>query len=101
MAISNISARQRIDAMMDRTSWQPIPSGRMDTPHAIGFALLLGGFSIQLLYLLVNPLTALLTFFALIGYAVIYRLGRLAGAAPPLLGWCAITGEITTEAFLL
>jgi protoheme IX farnesyltransferase len=112
-AVINHVIDQRIDAMMDRTSWRPIPSGHMDTPHAIGFALLLGGLSMLLLYLLVNPLTALLTFFALIGYAVIYTLylkrntpqnivwGGLAGAAPPLLGWCAVTGEVTIEAFLL
>ncbi|MES9973954.1 heme o synthase [Candidatus Thiodiazotropha sp. LNASS1] len=112
-AVINHVIDQRIDAMMDRTSWRPIPSGHMDTPHAISFALLLGGLSMLLLYLLVNPLTALLTFFALIGYAVIYTLylkrntpqnivwGGLAGAAPPLLGWCAVTGEVTIEAFLL
>ena len=66
-----------------------------------------------MLWFLVNPLTAGLTFLALIGYAVIYTLflkrwtpqnivwGGVAGAAPPLLGWCAITGEVTIEAFLL
>ncbi|MES9972351.1 MAG: heme o synthase, partial [Candidatus Thiodiazotropha sp.] len=112
-AVINHVIDQRIDAMMDRTSWRPIPSGHMDTPHAISFALLLGGISMLLLYFLVNPLTALLTFFALIGYAVIYTLylkrntpqnivwGGLAGAAPPLLGWCAVTGEVTMEPFLL
>ncbi|MEW8027556.1 MAG: heme o synthase [Candidatus Thiodiazotropha sp.] len=112
-AVINHVIDQRIDAMMERTSWRPIPSGHMDTPHAISFALVLGGISMLLLYLLVNPLTALLTFFALIGYAVIYTLylkrntpqnivwGGLAGAAPPLLGWCAVTGEVTIEAFLL
>ncbi|MET0070487.1 MAG: heme o synthase [Candidatus Thiodiazotropha sp.] len=112
-AVINHVIDQRIDAMMDRTSWRPIPSGHMDTPHALSFALLLGAISMLLLYFLVNPLTALLTFFALIGYAVIYTLylkrntpqnivwGGLAGAAPPLLGWCAITGEVTIESFLL
>ncbi|MEW8507951.1 MAG: heme o synthase [Candidatus Thiodiazotropha sp.] len=112
-AVINHVIDQRIDAMMDRTSWRPIPSGHMDTPHALSFALVLGAVSMLLLYFLVNPLTALLTFFALIGYAVIYTLylkrntpqnivwGGLAGASPPLLGWCAITGEVTIEAFLL
>ncbi|MES9990462.1 MAG: heme o synthase [Candidatus Thiodiazotropha sp.] len=112
-AVINHVIDQRIDAVMDRTSWRPIPSGHMDTPHAMSFALLLGTVSMLLLYFLVNPLTALLTFFALIGYAVIYTLylkrntpqnivwGGLAGAAPPLLGWCAITGEVTIESFLL
>ncbi|MCU7931842.1 MAG: heme o synthase [Candidatus Thiodiazotropha sp. (ex Codakia rugifera)] len=112
-AVINHIIDQRIDAMMDRTSWRPIPSGHMDTQHAISFALVMGGVSMLLLYFLVNPLTALLTFSALIGYAVIYTLylkrntpqniiwGGLAGAAPPLLGWTAVTGEVTTEAFLL
>ncbi|MBT3027133.1 MAG: protoheme IX farnesyltransferase [gamma proteobacterium symbiont of Ctena orbiculata] len=112
-AVINHVIDQRIDAMMDRTSWRPIPSGHMDTPHAMSFALVLGAISMLLLYFLVNPLTALLTFFALIGYAVVYTLylkrntpqnivwGGLAGAAPPLLGWCAITGEVTVESFLL
>jgi heme o synthase len=112
-AVINHVIDQRIDAVMNRTSWRPIPSGHMDTSHAMSFALLLGAFAMSLLYFLVNPLTALLTFFALIGYAVIYTRylqrstpqniiwGGLAGAAPPLLGWSAITGEVTTEAFLL
>ncbi|MEW8693477.1 MAG: UbiA family prenyltransferase, partial [Candidatus Thiodiazotropha endolucinida] len=71
-AVINHVIDQRIDAVMDRTCWRPIPSGHMDTQHALGFALLLGGVSMILLYFLVNPLTALLTFCALIGYAVIY-----------------------------
>ncbi|MEN8213401.1 MAG: heme o synthase [Pseudomonadota bacterium] len=112
-AVINHIIDQRIDAVMDRTHRRPFPSGHMDTAHAAGFALLLGIVSMCILTLLVNPLTALLTFCALIGYAVIYTLflkrntpqniiwGGLAGAAPPLLGWTAITGEITTEAFLL
>ena len=112
-AVANHIIDQRIDAVMDRTHGRPIPSGHMDTSHAIAFALLLGGVSMFTLFLLVNPLTAVLTFCALIGYAVIYTLflkrntpqnivwGGLAGAAPPLLGWSAITGEVTTEAFLL
>jgi protoheme IX farnesyltransferase len=112
-AVINHIIDQRIDAVMDRTHWRPFPSGHMDNSHALAFALLLGGLSMFILYLLVNPLTALLTFCALIGYAVIYTLflkrntpqnivwGGLAGAAPPLLGWSAVTGEVTTEAFLL
>ncbi len=112
-AVINHVIDQRIDALMDRTSWRPIPSGHMDTPHAMTFALLLGGLSMAMLYFLVNPLTALLTGMALIGYAVIYTRylkrstpqnivwGGLAGAAPPLLGWCAATGQVTLESFLL
>jgi protoheme IX farnesyltransferase len=112
-AVINHIVDQRIDKMMDRTQRRPIPSGHMDSQHAGSFALLLGTVSISMLYYLVNPLTALLTFMALIGYALIYTRflkrstpqnivwGGLAGAAPPLLGWVAITGEVTIEAFLL
>jgi len=112
-AVINHVIDQRIDAVMQRTHRRPIPSGRMDTSHAVGFALLLGTTAMLMLVVMVNPLTALLTFLALIGYAVIYTLflkrstpqnivwGGLAGAAPPLLGWCAVTGEVTMEAFLL
>lgn len=104
---------QRIDALMERTKGRPLPSGHMDTPHALGFALFLAGFSFLLLALLVNLLTALLTFGAFIGYAVIYTVylkrntpqnivwGGLAGAMPPLLGWVAVTGEIHAHAWLL
>jgi len=112
-AVLNHVADQRIDAIMDRTRNRPIPSGKMDTPHALGFALFLTLVSMSMLTFLVNPLTALLTFVALIGYAVIYTVflkrstpqnivwGGLAGAAPPLLGWTAVTGEIHGEALLL
>ena len=112
-AVINHIVDQRIDAVMHRTQRRPLPSGKMDTPHAAFFALLLTVCSMLMLWILVNPLTAGLTFLALIGYAVIYTLflkrwtpqnivwGGLAGAAPPLLGWCAITGEVTVEAFLL
>ncbi len=112
-AVINHILDQRIDALMERTSRRPIPSGHMDTPHAAGFALLLGLLSMLLLATLVNLLTAGLTFLALIGYAFIYTLylkrttpqnivwGGLAGAAPPLLGWCAITNSVPLEAFLL
>ncbi len=112
-AVVNHIIDQRIDALMARTSRRPIPSGKMDTPHAVTFALLLGVLSMLLLGTLVNLLTAALTFLALIGYAFIYTLylkrstpqnivwGGIAGAAPPLLGWCAITDSVPMEAFLL
>lgn len=112
-AVVNHIIDQRIDALMDRTSHRPIPSGEMDTPRAAAFALLLGVVSMLILAILVNLLTAALTFLALIGYAFIYTLylkrstpqnivwGGLAGAAPPLLGWCAITNSVPLEAFLL
>ena len=104
---------QRIDAVMERTQNRPLPSGDMDTPHALSFALGLAAVSMLILGILVNPLTAVLTFCAFIGYAVVYTMylkrrtpqnivwGGLAGAAPPLLGWTAVAGEIHANALLL
>lgn len=104
---------QRIDAVMERTRGRPLPSGDLDTQHALGFAMLLVLISMLVLATLVNPLTAGLTFFAFIGYAVIYTMylkratpqnivwGGLAGAMPPLLGWTAVTGEVSVDGLLL
>jgi protoheme IX farnesyltransferase len=104
---------QRIDAVMARTRDRPLPSGDLDTAHALMFALVLAVLSMVMLTALVNVLTAVLTFSAFIGYAVIYTVylkratpqnivwGGLAGAMPPLLGWTAVTGEITIEGLLL
>jgi protoheme IX farnesyltransferase len=104
---------QRIDAVMERTRERPLPSGDLDVPHAVVFALGLASLSMLVLVTLVNPLTAVLTFAAFIGYAVIYTMflkratpqnivwGGLAGAMPPLLGWTAVTGEIGIEGLLL
>ncbi len=112
-AVLNHVVDQRIDAIMDRTRNRPFPSGTMDTPHALVFSLILTLLSMSSLVFLVNALTALLTFVALIGYALIYTVflkrstpqnivwGGLAGAAPPLLGWTAMTGEVHGEALLL
>ena len=94
----------RIDAKMARTSWRPIVVGQITPARALAFALVLAAVSMAVLVLWVNPLTALLTFASLIGYAVIYTvflkratpqnivIGGIAGAAPPLLGWAAVTG---------
>jgi protoheme IX farnesyltransferase len=95
---------QRIDAVMARTHDRPLPTGGLNTRQASLFALVLGILSMAVLVALVNPLTALLTFVSLIGYAFIYTgylkratpqnivIGGVAGAAPPLLGWAAVTG---------
>jgi protoheme IX farnesyltransferase len=103
----------RIDAKMARTRTRPLPTGGLSERQALGFAALLGAASMLLLWLLVNPLTALLTFASLIGYAVIYTLwlkratpqniviGGAAGAAPPVLGWAAITNTVDPHALLL
>ena len=95
---------QRIDAIMARTHDRPLPTGGLTTAQAVAFALALGVASMAILVFLVNPLCALLTFLSLIGYAIVYTgwlkratpqnivIGGIAGAAPPLLGWSAITG---------
>jgi protoheme IX farnesyltransferase len=104
---------EHIDRIMERTRNRPLVSGEIDQKSALIFALSIGALGIAMLALLVNFLTALLTFFSLVGYALIYTmflkratpqnivLGGAAGAAPPLLGWVAVTGTVDTEALLL
>ena len=104
---------QRIDRIMARTAHRPLPSGTLRPVQVLLFAIALGVASMAVLVLLVNTLTAVLTFFALIGYAIIYTgflkratpqnivIGGLAGAAPPALGWAAITGTLDPHALLL
>lgn len=104
---------QRIDGVMERTRNRPLPSGELTSHSALVFALGLAVISMAILLAFVNTLTALLTLTSLVGYAVIYTmflkrttpqnivLGGAAGAAPPLLGWTAMTGEVNTEALLL
>lgn len=104
---------QRIDRVMARTAHRPLPTGALNSAQVLAFAVLLGAASMTILIALVNPLTAALTFFALIGYAIVYTgflkratpqnivIGGLAGAAPPALGWAAITGTLDPHALLL
>ena len=104
---------QKIDAEMDRTKARPIPTGGLSSNSAIAFALFLAALSMVILFTFINVLTAVLTFICIIGYAVIYTmflkrttphnivLGGAAGAAPPVLGWTAVTGEVNSEALLL
>jgi protoheme IX farnesyltransferase len=103
----------RIDARMARTRTRPLPTGNLTERQALTFAIVIGILSMLVLWLLVNPLTAVLTFASLIGYALIYTLwlkratpqniviGGAAGAAPPVLGWAAITNTIDPHALLL
>ncbi|MBK8069038.1 MAG: protoheme IX farnesyltransferase [Rhodanobacteraceae bacterium] len=103
----------RIDAQMARTMYRPLPRGRLTEKQALAFALVLAGISMAMLSLWVNVLTAVLTFASLIGYAVVYTLflkratpqniviGGAAGAAPPVLGWTAVTGTLDPHALLL
>ena len=112
-AVFNQILDARIDIHMLRTRGRPLPQGRVSEGRALLFATLLSVLSMLVLWLLVNPLTALLTFISLIGYAVIYTvylkratpqnivIGGAAGAAPPLLGWAAITNEVNSSALLL
>ena len=104
---------RRIDAQMTRTRGRPLPAGTLTETRALVFAALLGTSAMALLAFRVNLLTALLTFASLIGYAVIYTLwlkratsqniviGGAAGAAPPVLGWTAVTGQVDANALLL
>ncbi len=112
-AVFNHVLDARIDIHMLRTRGRPLPQGRVSESRALMFASLLSITSMIILWFLVNPLTAALTFFSLIGYAVVYTvylkratpqnivIGGAAGAAPPVLGWTAVTGEIHATALLL
>jgi len=112
-AVVNHIVDQKIDLIMRRTHNRPIAQGRIDNLHALMFALVLGIAGMGLLIITINQLTAWLTLLSLVGYAAIYTLflkratpqniviGGLAGAAPPLLGWTAVTGEIGGHGLLL
>jgi len=104
---------QKADAEMARTQNRPLPQGDLNSKNVLIFAATLGIIAMLILVFLVNILTAVLTFVSLIGYAIIYTvylkrmtpqnivIGGAAGAAPPLLGWCAMTGEVHPYALLL
>ena len=104
---------RKIDAVMARTQYRPLPTGRVSPAKAWCFAAIIGVSGMLILVLWVNVLTAALTFLALIGYAGVYTLylkratpqniviGGAAGAAPPLLGWVAVTGHMDPEPWLL
>lgn len=111
-ALNHVFDRE-IDSKMGRTEDRPLPQSQLQPRQANLFAGVLCGVSMTILTLLVNPLTAILTFVSLIGYAVIYTrylkrvttqnivIGGAAGAAPPVLGWCAVTGSVHPHALLL
>jgi len=104
---------RRIDEQMARTRARPLPTGQLTERAALIFAAVLGCTAMTLLAFLVNLLTAVLTFCSLIGYAVVYTvwlkratsqnivIGGAAGAAPPVLGWTAVTGSVDPNALLL
>jgi protoheme IX farnesyltransferase len=111
-AINHVLDR-RYDEQMARTMGRPIPSGLVTTGQALAYAAVIGALAMLVLWTLVNPLTAVLTFASLIGYAVLYTvwlkhvtpqnivIGGAAGAAPPVLGWTAVTGSVDPHALLL
>ncbi len=111
-ALNQLLDRER-DAVMARTAHRPLPTGQLTTRQVLVFALMLGVASMAILVVFVNVLTAVLTFASLIGYAVIYTvylkratpqnivIGGAAGAAPPILGWAAVTGEVHPYSLLL
>ncbi len=101
---------RHIDMEMGRTDSRPLPQGEIKPRNAIIFAITIAIIGESVLYFLINPLTAILTFICLLGYAVFYTMYLkritphnivIGGAAPPLLGWISVTGEINTEALLL
>ena len=112
-AAVNCLVEQKIDAVMQRTSWRPLPQGELSMTQTLVFAAVLGGAGLWLLGHYVNALTMWLTVGTFVGYAIIYTLvlkpatpqniviGGASGAMPPVLGWAAVTGEVTTEAMLL
>jgi len=112
-AVINHLLDARIDEKMARTRSRPLPQGKLNERQALIFAVTLGALSMLILAVLVNGLTAILTFASLIGYAIVYTvylkratpqnivIGGAAGAAPPVLGWTAVTGEVHSDALLL
>jgi len=112
-AAINCLVEQKIDARMQRTRWRPLPRGELTTAQTLAFAAVLGGAGLWILAHYVNALTMWLTLGTFVGYAVIYTLvlkpatpqniviGGASGAMPPVLGWAAVTGQVSTEAMLL
>ena len=112
-AALNCLVEQKMDAVMARTKGRPLPQGKVSVPETMFFLTIVGGFGLFILYEWVNPLTMWLTLGTFVGYAIIYTIilkpltpqniviGGASGAMPPVLGWTAVTGEITADALLL
>jgi protoheme IX farnesyltransferase len=112
-AAVNCLVEHKIDSVMSRTSWRPLPQGELTPAQTLTFAGALGGVGLWLLYHYVNALTMWLTLGTFVGYAIIYTLilkpatpqniviGGASGAMPPVLGWAAVTGDVTIEPLLL
>ena len=112
-AAINCLVEQKIDALMRRTRWRPLPRGEVSAAQTLAFAALIGTLGLAILARYVNELTMWLTVGTFVGYAVVYTLvlkpatpqniviGGASGAMPPVLGWAAVTGEVSTDAMLL
>jgi protoheme IX farnesyltransferase len=112
-AAVNCLVEQKIDAVMARTRGRPLPRGTVTSPETFVFLALVGGAGLLILHQLVNPLTMWLTLGTFVGYAIIYTvilkpmtpqnivIGGASGAMPPVLGWAAMTGEVSADALLL
>jgi protoheme IX farnesyltransferase len=112
-AAVNCLVEQHIDAVMQRTRWRPLPRGELGTLSTLMFAGVVGGAGLWVLAYFVNALTMWLTLGTFVGYAIVYTvilkpatpqnivIGGASGAMPPVLGWAAVTGQVTIEAMLL
>ena len=112
-AAFNCLVEQAIDAKMARTRGRPLPTGQVTSNQTFIFASIMASIGLGILYVFVNPLTMWLTLATFVGYAVIYTvflkpatplnivIGGLSGAMPPALGWAAVTGSVSAEAWVL
>jgi protoheme IX farnesyltransferase len=112
-AVFNCLVEKGIDAKMRRTAWRATAQGQLSDWQALAFSTVLCSLGSVILYVWVNPLTMLLTFATFVGYAVIYTvilkpltpqnivIGGASGAMPPVLGWAAMTGEVSAESLIL
>lgn len=112
-AAFNCLVEKTIDAKMKRTAWRPTAKGELSDRQALVFSAVLCAIGSLMLYVLVNPLTMWLTFATFVGYAIVYTvilkpltpqnivIGGASGAMPPVLGWAAMTGDLTHDAWIL
>jgi heme o synthase len=112
-AAFNCLVEQRIDAAMARTRGRPTVMGTISDAQVLLFAGVVGGLGLAVLWHAVNPLTMWLTLCTFVGYAIVYTvilkprtpqnivIGGASGAMPPLLGWAAVTGDVTFQPLLL
>ena len=112
-AAVNCLVEQRLDALMARTRYRPLPRGHVTSLETLLFAGVVGGAGLIILHQWVNALTMWLTLATFVGYAIVYTLvlkpltpqniviGGASGAMPPVLGWTAVTGEIAADALIL